>query len=65
VNLARGRNLDTMVLEKLTKVIRVLLGREPKSEMALSAVIRRADGTVEDLGVISVTKTPKWTTQKD
>lgn len=39
-----------------------LFRKKPKGEMTLSAVITRADGTVEDLGVISRTKTRGWRT---
>lgn len=40
--------------------LRTVLRRKPKVKQTLSAKIIRADGTIEDLGVISETKSDGW-----
>jgi hypothetical protein len=49
------------MLEKLKARIR----RKPKATQTLSAKVIRANGTVEDLGVISETKSEGWGVKAD
>jgi hypothetical protein len=50
---------------KVLQKLRSRLRRKPKVTQTLSAKIIRANGTVEDLGVISETKSEGWGVKAD
>lgn len=45
---------------KILSKVRAALRRKPRVTQTLSAKVIRADGTVEDLGVISQTTSEGW-----
>jgi hypothetical protein len=50
---------------RLVDKVKALLHRKPKATQTLSAKIIRKDGTEEDLGVISETRSPGWSVKAD
>jgi hypothetical protein len=51
-------------MESIKKFWNRIVGKQPRGKVTISAVIKRADGTVEDLGVLTEGYLDDWKVSK-